>query len=92
MQDFPAPIVTPYELQLALAPEPEWTGRYVLDFETLLTEGVVDSNKVATTKEEGDHVDEEEDTPHFSLITGKYHSSKRPAVASGSERTFICHP
>jgi len=30
--------VTPYELEVALQAEQSWTGRYVLDFEKLLTE------------------------------------------------------
>jgi diphthamide biosynthesis protein 2 len=36
MQEYLKPIITPYELELALQPEPEWTGRYVLDFNDLL--------------------------------------------------------
>lgn len=32
------PIVTPYELEVALRAEQSWTGRYVLDFEKLLSE------------------------------------------------------
>ena len=37
-KDFLRPIVTPYELEVALQPEQTWTGRYVLDFEQLLRE------------------------------------------------------
>ena len=37
-QEFLRPIVTPFELQIALQAEPDWTGRYVLDFEQLLAE------------------------------------------------------
>ena len=37
-KDFLRPIVTPYELELALRPAQAWTGRYVLDFEELLRE------------------------------------------------------
>ena len=33
------PVITPFELELALAPTPEWTGRYVLDLDTVLKEG-----------------------------------------------------
>ncbi|KAF8220335.1 diphthamide biosynthesis protein [Tricholoma matsutake] len=35
-KDFLRPIVTPYELEVALQAEQSWTGRYVLDFEKLL--------------------------------------------------------
>ena len=30
--------MTPYELEVALQAEQSWTGRYVLDFEILLTD------------------------------------------------------
>lgn len=42
-QDFLRPIVTPYELEVAMQVEQSWTGRYVLDFGRLLadaTEGL----------------------------------------------------
>ena len=32
------PIITPFELELALQPDLAWTGKYVLDFETILAE------------------------------------------------------
>lgn len=31
------PIVTPYELEIALQIDQTWTGKYVLDFEQLLS-------------------------------------------------------
>jgi hypothetical protein len=37
-QDFLRPIVTPYELEIALQVEQSWTGRYVLNFEQILAE------------------------------------------------------
>ncbi len=37
-KEFLRPIVTPYELEVALQPTQTWTGRYVLDFEQLLKE------------------------------------------------------
>jgi diphthamide biosynthesis protein 2 len=77
VQEFPAPIVTPYELQLALAPEPEWTGRYVFDFGTLLAEGA-EAPRAAEAKEKDDDNHDDEDRPHFSLVTGKFQYSKRP--------------
>ena len=36
-KEFLRPIVTPYELEVALRPKQEWTGRYVLDFGQLLS-------------------------------------------------------
>jgi hypothetical protein len=35
-KDFFKPIITPYELTIALQAEPTWTGEYVLDFGTVL--------------------------------------------------------
>lgn len=38
LKEFLQPIVTPYELEVALQPTQTWTGRYVLDFGKLLRE------------------------------------------------------
>jgi diphthamide biosynthesis protein 2 len=38
MQEFYRPIITPYELEVALQAEGTWSGRYVLDFGRLLAE------------------------------------------------------
>jgi hypothetical protein len=35
-QEFLRPIITPFELEVALQAEGTWSGRYVLDFEKLL--------------------------------------------------------
>lgn len=35
-QEYLRPIITPYELELALQPEPTWSGKYVFDFEEIL--------------------------------------------------------
>ncbi len=70
------PIVTPFELELALTSK-SWTGDYVLDFTTLLT----------TSDFGQDHVDpslsdHDEEGPVFSSVTGKYRTPKR-YVANG---------
>lgn len=40
-QEFYRPIITPYELELALQDEPQWGAQeYVLDFTKLLPEGM----------------------------------------------------
>ena len=73
LQDFYRPIITPYELEIALQAESSWTGRYVLDFEELL----------ARSKEGNGEVDrpnaseEDADQPIFSMITGKYRQRKQ---------------
>lgn len=44
LQEFLRPIVTPYELEIALQIEPNWTGRYELDFNLLLTSSPPNEN------------------------------------------------
>jgi len=69
-KDFFQPIVTPFELQLALQPSPTWTGEYVLDFDEVLVRGA--------SKPSSDQVEEDDpDRPMFSLITGRYRHAKR---------------
>ncbi|KAJ7086396.1 putative diphthamide synthesis protein-domain-containing protein [Mycena belliarum] len=63
-RDFLRPIITPFELEVALQAEQSWTGRYVLDFERLLAESRADDS-------------DDPDQPVFSLITGKYRHAKR---------------
>ncbi|KAJ3519511.1 hypothetical protein NM688_g9292 [Phlebia brevispora] len=67
-KDFLRPIITPYELEIALQPEPQWTGEYILDFGKLALKGIEE------TPGEGS---EDEDRPMFSLVTGQYRSAKR---------------
>lgn len=38
IKDFLQPIVTPFELEVALQAEQSWTGRYVLNFEQLIAD------------------------------------------------------
>ncbi|KAL0066996.1 Diphthamide biosynthesis protein 2 [Marasmius tenuissimus] len=67
-KEFYRPIVTPYELQVALRDEPSWLeGSYVFDFGRLL----------ASSPPQRNEEDEDEDQPVFSLITGKYRHAKR---------------
>ncbi|KAL1743806.1 putative diphthamide synthesis protein-domain-containing protein [Schizophyllum fasciatum] len=74
-KDFLRPIVTPFELQIALQAEPDWTGRYVLDFEQLLAEGA--STNGESTPAENAVPQEDADKPNFSLVTGKYRQARR---------------
>ncbi|KAJ1666698.1 Diphthamide biosynthesis protein 2 [Coemansia sp. RSA 1813] len=61
------PIVTPYELHLAVTRSKEWTGDYITDFRGLLDE-IEDSSQLEN---------DEDDTPHYSLITGKLKQRRR---------------
>lgn len=73
-KDFLRPIVTPYELEVALQAEQSWTGRYVLDFEKLLADYVQLDGVVSGAEEDES---EDPDQPVFSLITGSYRHPKR---------------
>ncbi|KAI0248536.1 diphthamide biosynthesis protein [Lactifluus subvellereus] len=68
-KEFFRPMVTPFELQLALQRSPTWTGEYVLDFGEVLTRGA--------PKPSSFEDDDDPDSPVFSLITGKYRHAKR---------------
>ncbi|KAJ2760051.1 Diphthamide biosynthesis protein 2 [Coemansia sp. BCRC 34490] len=69
------PIVTPYELHLAITRSKEWTGDYITDFRDLLDE--LEDSPVLPD-EEGEIND---DTPHYSMITGKLKQQRRYADA-----------
>jgi diphthamide biosynthesis protein 2 len=74
VKDFFRPIVTPFELQLALQPSPTWTGEYVLDFDQVLAR-----ESGQHSRNEGDE-DGDPDQPVFSLVTGTYRHAKRYGV------------
>jgi diphthamide biosynthesis protein 2 len=67
-QEFFRPIVTPFELQIALGVVAAWDGRYLLEFEKVLGE---------TALEPGSEDADQNDEPEFSLITGKYRQVKK---------------
>lgn len=81
IQEFLRPIVTPYELEIALQTEPEWTGEYVLDFKQILDKPrePESSHQSPSGEEEGRerNGDDDEDRPVFSLVTGTYRHAKR---------------
>jgi len=74
-KEFLRPIVTPYELEIALQSEPSWTGKYVLDFKEIL------SAEKPEGPDESETVDP--DQPIFSLVTGTYRHAKRYGGGSG---------
>lgn len=71
-KEFLRPIITPFELEVALQAEGTWSGRYVLDFEKLLASDSGNDLGSATEDSGGDP-----DEPTFSLVTGKYRQAKR---------------
>lgn len=83
------PIVTPYELLLAIGDEFLWTGKWVTEFERVLKdleleepEPESESQKVSpesgSTVEQGDGGMESDEEPEFDPVTGRYVSSARP--------------
>lgn len=70
-QEFLRPIVTPFELELALTSK-AWTGDYILDFTTLLSTSTFGQDHVDPDADERD-----EEGPVFSSVTGQYRHPKR---------------
>ncbi|QRW21652.1 diphthamide biosynthesis protein [Rhizoctonia solani] len=67
-KEFYRPIVTPFELEIALGADRSWTGEYILDFDQFYLAG--------NCTDERDS-DEDPDRPSFSLVTGTYRHAKR---------------
>ncbi|KAJ2958183.1 hypothetical protein NQZ79_g6205 [Umbelopsis isabellina] len=84
-KEFYRPIVTPFELEIALSSQKEWTGDYITDFQKLLP-GLRDDGFTYDDAEEHEQLSSDEE-PHFSMITGEYkreriYSSKKPDSTS----------
>ncbi|KAJ2797209.1 Diphthamide biosynthesis protein 2 [Coemansia helicoidea] len=67
-RDFFQPLVTPYEMLLALSRTREWSGDYVTDFHAFLDEADCEPPTDGS---------EDDDVPHFSLVTGTLKQSRR---------------
>ncbi|KAJ2779464.1 Diphthamide biosynthesis protein 2 [Coemansia interrupta] len=76
---FDRPVVTPYEMMLALARAREWSGDYVTDFRQFLDLSEDAAKDSGAPLEEGE---DEEEAPHFSLVTGALKSRRRYAQAA----------
>ncbi|GAA5837907.1 hypothetical protein JCM11251_004695 [Rhodosporidiobolus azoricus] len=87
-KEFLAPIVTPFELELALTSK-AWTGDYILDFAQLLRSSTFGQDAGVLVddagRKEGEEDEEEGDgeQPVFSASTGKYRHPKRYNVEKG---------
>ncbi|KAI9254286.1 diphthamide biosynthesis protein 2 [Sporodiniella umbellata] len=81
-KEFYRPIVTPFELEIALIRDLEWTGNYVTDFSKLLPQLRPEGFIYDDENDEGLSSDEE---PHFSLITGQYKSTPFSRVRNTQE-------
>ena len=104
-KEFFRPIVTPFEMELALRAQEraergeegvDWTGEYQLDLDRLVPADVRDKFAHEESQSQADGADggqedegDDDDQPHFSLITGKYvHRRKytrNPTETTGSK-------
>jgi diphthamide biosynthesis protein 2 len=100
-KDFYKPVVTPFELELALRRDEEriWKGDWDADFQRILddnhsTEASQVGGKLpheADVPKDGSDSEEESAPPEFDLRTGRYLSQTRPmqATSKGSSDSFI---
>ena len=101
-KEFWRPIITPFELGLALQGDDErvWTGEWRGDFQSVLEEGVKPPTKTNGAKvqvgeqeevnggADGDYDSEEESAPpEYDLRTGRYISHSRPMRTSTAPKT-----
>ncbi|KAE8384838.1 putative diphthamide synthesis protein-domain-containing protein [Aspergillus alliaceus] len=84
-KDFWKPVITPFELELALKGDAErvWTGAWQSDFQSVLDQPIQeakdeDETNGATAEEEDDVSESESAPPEFDLRTGRYVSHSRP--------------
>jgi diphthamide biosynthesis protein 2 len=73
--DYYKPIVTPYELHLALKPQVTWTGKWITDFDSMLKreEAREEEEEGKNNNEEDSKNDDDDDdyAPEFDPVTGK---------------------
>lgn len=81
-KDFWKPVITPFELELALQGDAErvWTGAWQSDFQSVLDSSMESSEPPANgeTHSEDDMSEPESAPPDFDLRTGRYVSHSRP--------------
>ncbi|KAJ3045666.1 Diphthamide biosynthesis protein 2 [Rhizophlyctis rosea] len=84
-REFLRPIVTPYELELALVKSHEWNGTYETDLSVLAPR----LREEAGEAEKDGRGDVREEEPHFSLVTGKLKQARlydtNPGVGGDEE-------
>ncbi|KAI9207314.1 diphthamide biosynthesis protein 2 [Polychytrium aggregatum] len=99
-REFLRPILTPFELLIALGSGKEWTGAYETDFGKVVDEigdqarlkmqqhqGSTQSESRAAGQNNGSDADADPDAPRFSLITGGYVQDTKYVAASSDDST-----
>ncbi|CAI5720056.1 hypothetical protein KXD40_004243 [Peronospora effusa] len=84
-KEFYKPIVTPYELQLALSPTDQWDGQYKTDFCEVIP--AIESTTQSVEQGADGGEDDDADKPFFSLVSGTYKTSSR-SIAIDHEATL----
>ncbi|QLQ79904.1 hypothetical protein HG537_0C05530 [Torulaspora globosa] len=69
--EFYKPIITPYELTMALQEEVTWTGEWMVGFNEVLA-------TIAQDKHSDHESTEDPDQPEFDAVTGKYVTTSKP--------------
>ncbi|RMD42195.1 hypothetical protein DV735_g2959, partial [Chaetothyriales sp. CBS 134920] len=95
-KEFYRPIITPFELELALQGDDErqWTGEWRGDFQTVFSktadksEENKDSDSQAGDQGGNASSEESDEAPEFDLRTGRYVSRTRPMARRGGRRTL----
>lgn len=80
-EDYYRPIITPYELSLALQEVPEWSGKWEISLTDVLekmriSDELLSDELVDTGDDNG--TDNDDDRPVFDPVSGKYVSTSRP--------------
>jgi diphthamide biosynthesis protein 2 len=98
-RDFYRPLITPFELELALTSDRErlWSGSWRSDFDAVLSREIKMGGAVGEAEgdekadSEAENADEDEDAPpEFDLRTGRYVSHSRPMrAANGNSKQAI---
>ncbi|KAI8637193.1 diphthamide biosynthesis protein 2 [Parasitella parasitica] len=78
-KEFCRPMVTPFELEIALIRDMEWVGDYITDFSMLLPQLRTDG---FSYDEEQDQDASSDGEPHSSLITGQCNSDSSELLTS----------
>lgn len=84
--EFYKPIITPYELEMALSPQVTWTGKWVTEFERLIADDNDNDNNESDEQEttassdvpQSPTLEGEDEAPEFNPVTGKFVSTSRP--------------
>jgi len=78
LNEFYKPIITPYELTMALNHEVTWTGKWVTDFEAALKDVEEELANGGTGDNDDDTPKDESEAPEFDVVTGRLLDTSRP--------------